>query len=236
MRVFISLHTTVAWIENRFTDELGFISEKDPAWLCKWAREAKSWGCIACSFWGWYGCVVAAHARQTVWWSTHCLPAMFLVLVVASSSTAWNTASSNTDVQRRPGRECTRPEARWFTLTKRECEGVWRCGENGHGVLSRNISWEEKAVLWEKKQRLDCGAMEKTDFFRRDPFWSTKIQIIFRSALSEERSGHIQKAPKHTPKVMFWGCFTDFGQETLHQLKEWWIARSTSKYLGLDWF
>ena len=75
--------------------------------------------------------VAAAHAEHAVWWSTFSLPAMFLVLVVASSSTAWSTASSNSRVQRHRGApqsnpsdgECTRLRG---PLTLRQAQCIWQ--------------------------------------------------------------------------------------------------------------
>ena len=124
--------------------EFVFISEKDPSrevglfytlvqyHLQKWARDANSCGCIAYTFWGWYGCsCCSCRTCQTVWCSTFSLPAMFLVLLVAFSS------SSNSDVRRCHGApqlvllavNIPVSEACWYTLTKRESTGVWRYGK-----------------------------------------------------------------------------------------------------------
>ena len=97
---------------------------------------------------------------------------------------------------------------------------------------------EEKAVLGEKKYK-DWAVEQwrKVIFFSDETHFEVQgYRSNFIRCSSEEplRSGHIQQAPKHPLKVMFWGCFTDFGPETLHPIEEMMYSKSTSKYLELD--
>ena len=116
-RVCMSPNLTFAKIYNTFPGEHGFFSEEDPPWKVRiinttvqvpspeidswhkifWTHCLYSLGVVrGCSCW-------LYRIRQTVLWFTLSLRATHRVLVVASSSTAWSTVSSNSGIWLRRG-------------------------------------------------------------------------------------------------------------------------------------
>ena len=82
-------------------------------------------------------------------------------------------------------------------------------------MKTKRLSWVKKYKDWTVEQWRKVIFSDETHF-EVQGYRSNFIQCSSEEPL---RSGHIQQAPKHPPKVMFWGCFTDFGPETLHPIE-----------------
>lgn len=81
-------------------------------------------------------------------------------------------------------------------------------------MMKKRLSWAKKYKDWTVEQWSKVFFSDETHF----EVHGHRSKFVRRSPGEPLRPGHIQQAPKHPPKVMFWGCFTAFGPETLHPI------------------
>lgn len=74
-------------------------------------------------------------------------------------------------------------------------------------MKQKRLNWAKKYRKWTKTERSKVVFSDETHF----EVHGVRSAMVRRSRGEPVREGHIQQAPKHPPKKMFWGSFTAKG-------------------------